>query len=468
MENVLQRLEDLAKALTLGSYNAAPGSLEQGGALQYEDVSPIMHNVTFGDEHIKLQKEVKVNKAKGQLVQFNRQLSYGNIGGSAQMEGAVGVEQTSDYIRAVVPMAYYSHTRRVSFAANMADTQDGVKAEDREALAAAKKIAMDVEFDLFRGKDDFSNGGVFDGNVLAIPSMLPNIAGLGVQVRQSDVQLNTQDLMFVSYGSGLSNVIAGGGTLSQPMIEDAWIRGVMNFGVANRLMVDPLVLSAYSKATYANNQRVILGNSAQEITSGVDIRRQAVSGGVVTVEPSRFLSGQTQPKRSSSLAPNAPSIALAQASGSTTFASGEVYTYMATGENELGESVASATASITISAAGQQVTVTITPAGSGSAARYFRVYRSTAGSTVTKLIGCVKNSGASTTVFTDLNNRLPGGISGFLVQMDTMGIHELAPYSRVKLGLADLTIPEAHFRFLTLCVYEPRKNVIIDNLTGAN
>jgi hypothetical protein len=467
MSQVMQKIEELIKALDLGSYSAAPGALVQGGALQVEDVSPVMHVVTFGDKDIKLQKDVKVSKTKGQLVQFNRTLAYGTFGGSAQLEGQVGQEETSDIIRATVPMCYYSHIRRVTIAANMAETQDGVKAEDREAQAAAKLIAGDVEFDLFRGKDDFSNAGVFDGNPLSIPNNLPNMVGLGVQVRQSDNQTNTQDLMFESFGSNLSNVISVGGTLSQTKIEDMWIRGVMNHGTADRLFLDPLTLSAYSKASYASKERFNLGATAQEPVTGVDIRRQAVSGGVVQLEPSRFLSGQTRPKRARANSPGAPTISLAQAASSTSFALNEVYKYAVTAENEIGESVISATSSITISTAANKVTVTITP-GSGTS-RYFRVYRTVAGGAAgtERLVGLVKNSGSSTTDFVDLNNRQPGAITGFLVQTDVMEMKELAPYSRLKLAVSDLTQPEAHFRFVTLAVYEPRKIVLGDNITSA-
>jgi hypothetical protein len=47
-----------------------------------------------------------------------------------------------------------------------------------------------------------------------------------------------------------------------------------------------------------------------------------------------------------------------------------------------------------------------------------------------------------------------------------MGLHQLAAYSRLKLAISDLSLPEAHFRFLALAVYQPRKNVILDNITG--
>ena len=88
--NLVQQLESLVTTLEAGNYNVAPSQLVQGSALQVEDLSPVMENVTFDDSHIKLQKMFGTKKAKSLLVQFNRQLSYGHFGGSAQREGAVG------------------------------------------------------------------------------------------------------------------------------------------------------------------------------------------------------------------------------------------------------------------------------------------------------------------------------------------------------------------------------------------
>ncbi len=50
--------------------------------------------------------------------------------------------------------------------------------------------------------------------------------------------------------------------------------------------------------------------------------------------------------------------------------------------------------------------------------------------------------------------------------MDTMDMPELSPYSRIKLAVSDLSSPEGHFRFASLRVYEPRKDVLIENLKG--
>lgn len=460
--DVVKQLESLIKTLEAGQYNVAPDQLVQGSALQIESLEPVMHNVTFDDSHIKLQKIFSVKKARGTLVQFNRQLSYGRFGGSAQREGAVGDPTVGDFVRVTVPMCYYSTTAFSTVAANMVETFDGVKAEDRVADNAAMKIAADIEFDLFKGKADFSDAGVFTGNPLAIPE-LPNILGVDAQIRQSDIMASTQDLMFAAYGSDQSVVLSKNGALDQAIIEDVSLRVRMNMGKADVLYVDPQVLTGYNKLVAlgvggTNIQRIILAGSAQD-ASGADLRRQWVSGNTVSIEDSRFLSGKTRPNRPTIGSPGAPSIAVQPAaSGSGGLIPAGTYVYLVSAENERGEGPAVVTNSVAV-AAGQVVTLTI---AAQSGVTHWNVYRGTSASNA-KYIGRVKNTGLNT-VFTDLGNKAPGFVTGYHIQRDTWGIHELAPYSRMKLAIKDLSIREAHFRFLTLAGYQPRKNAIIDNL----
>lgn len=462
----LNNLSALVKALEAGGYNAAPSTLVQGSALQVEDLSATMELITFDNEHLKLQKIVDSESCKSTLAQFDRQLSYGIFGASAQLEGAVGQEETSDFVRIVVPMAYYSHVRRVTLVANLVATVDGKKAEERAASDAAKKLAGDIEFDLIRGKADFSNTGVYDSNPMLIPA-LPNMLGLDAQIRQSDAQRNAQDLMFGEFGSDDTVIISGGGTMTQEMLEDAHVRSEMNLGNADMMLVDPKVLSAYNKITLAK-ERVILAGSPQDAT-GADLRKQWVSGGVVKLESSRFLSGKTRPAAPRPSGPGIPTVGtLANSGGSTGLAAGQ-YIYLITSVNEQGESAAltcldgSSNPFIVISA-NDQVTITITAV---SGAKAYNVYRTAAGGakTTARFIGRVLASGS--TVFTDLGNKKPGFVTGLLIQGDTMKMKELAPYSRVKLAQTDLSTPEAHFRFVTLAVTQPRKNAIVDNLVGS-
>ena len=458
---MIEQLQSLMKALEAGSYNAAPGQLAQGAALMVEDLSPVMQNVTFDDSHIKLQKMLPSKDVKSQLHQFNRQLDYGIFGGSAQFEGGIGEEDTSNYVRAVVPMAYYSTTRRVTVAANLIGAFDGVKAEDRAAADAAMKLAGDIEFDCFRGQSDFSNQGIFDGNPLAV-AKVPNMIGLDQQVRQSDAQQNTQDLMFAEYGSDQTVVLSAGGALTQSIIEDSSVRSSMNMGSADKLVLDPISLSAYNKIAHAK-ERIMLAGSAQEAT-GAHLRTQWTSSAIVSLEASRFLSGKTRPARARAGAIAAPAIALADAGAASSLLAAAQYYYYATSVNERGESLPSAAAAVTPAAAGNKVTVTITAV---AGAKYYNIYRSAAAGSAAsaKFIGKIAQ-GVSNPVFVDLGNRSPGSVTGFLIQGNTMGLAQLAPYSKLKLAVSDLSLPEAHFRFLSLAVYQPRKNVLIENIDG--
>lgn len=456
---MLEEIQSLVKALEAGSYNAAPGQLNQGASLQTEDLSPVMQNVTFEDKHIKLQKALSVKEAKSQLVQFNRQLDYGIFGGSAQYEGGIGEEDTSNYVRAVIPMSYYSTVRRVTVAANQISAFDGTKAEDRAAKDAAMKLAGDIEFDTFRGQEEFSNAGTFDGNPLAI-ARIPNMVGLNAQIRQSDALSNTQDLMFAEYGSDQTVVLAANGALTQSIIEDAAVRSAMNHGSADKMYLDPISMSQYNKIAHAK-ERIFLAGSAQEAT-GAELRKQWVSSGMVEMEASRFLSGKTRPARSRNGAPAAPATLTATAAATGALDAGTYY-YYTTAVNERGESVRSAIDSDTATD-GQRINLAIAAVTS---AKYFNVYRgSQADGSDAKFIGRVKAAGAGSTTFADLGNRTPGSVTGYLVQSNTMGLHQLSAYSRLKLAISDLSLPEAHFRFLALGVYQPRKNVLVDNISG--
>jgi hypothetical protein len=458
-----KQLQDLVKTITAGTYDVAPSALRQGPSLNIEDCSPLYHNQTFENKHIFLQKDLQIKKAKSPTVQFVRRLSYGHFGGSAQLEGAVGSERTSDWTRVAVPMCYYSEIRRVTVAATLIETQGGDKIEDLEAEGGELNLAGDIEFDLFRGCDDFTNAGTFDGNPNVVPA-LANMRGLQLQVRQADAQVIAQDLMFLAYGAGLASEINVSGTLDQSHIEDASVRSSMNHGTAELLVVDPLVQSAYNKIAYLK-ERIILSGSPQEMT-GADLRRQSTYNGMIQVKASRFLSGKFRPNLVTGGAPGQPTISsTSQAAGTTGFTLNDTYTYFVTAENEFGEGPASASSVATITTTGNQVTVNIT-APSGTT-RFYNVYRSPKFGTTSSARFLGRVIAAASPTFVDLGNKLPGFVTGVLYQPDTMWIAELAPYSRMKLAVSDLSLPEAHFRFLTLCVGSPKKNVLMDNLIGS-
>lgn len=467
MDSITQ-VQDLVKALEAGNYDAVPSTLVQGSALQIEDMQSVMNVVTADMSHIKLQKMINTETCKSTTWQFNRQLSYGINGGSAQGEGNVGQEETSDYVRIAIPITYYSSIRRVTIASTMVASADGKKSDERAAADAAIKIAMDVEFDLFRGMDDFSNAGVFDGNPMTTSQDMPNMHGLGLQIRQSDFQANSRDQLFSEFGSDTSVVLSGGGsTLTQGIIEDGALRSSLGFGEADKLVVDPVVLANYNKLTFGK-ERIVLAGSPQDATAG-DLRRQWVSGGTVNIEASQFLRAKVKPSRTRPNGPAAPASVTGSAASATSptgMVAGD-YIYYVTSGNEIGESPYSSV-TVTGVTANYKVTLTITQPASG-VWRFYNVYRTAAGGAISSaaFIGrVIPTVGSNTTSFVDLNNRTPGFVTGYFLQKDGAEVRQLAPYSRLKLAVSDLSMPEAHFRFLGLAVTTPRKFVIIDNLKG--
>jgi len=471
METNMDIIAQLKKALALeaGNYDAAPSTLTQGAALQREELDDIMHSVTVGNDQLSLQKEMDCKPYKSNLVQFTRQLSHGILGGSARTEGLVGQEEVSDYIRATVPMSYYSELRRTTLVANIVATFDGTKAEDRASESAALRLGCDIEMDCFRGQADFSNAGIFDGNPLLLPQGMPNMQGVDLQVRQSDARRDTQDLMFAEFGSGDSVVINGNGSLTQEMVDDAALRSSLGFGKANELFISPKVLQGYNKILLAY-QRNVLGGSPQT-ASGSDLQTQWTTVGAVKLKSHQFLRGKTgaAPYHVQSGLTNASmTITIASAAGSapTDFVAGNVFFYVATPCNFLGEGPACPAVSRTITATGDTETVTINHPSAGTV-EWFNVYRTVAGATAgkAKFIGrVVINKGGSSTTFVDLDNKNPGFATGFLIQKDSMGLKEMAPFSRAHMAITDLTTPEAFFRFVCLAVKGPRFNALIDNL----
>jgi hypothetical protein len=222
METFSKAVSDLIKTMEAGNYDAKPSTLTQGPAVQKEDLSAKMENVCYNDKSIVLQKMLSTESARSNTWQFVRQLSYGEFGGSAVLEGHIGPRNDGKYVRVVVPMAYYVDQRAVTEQSLLVDTFDGKKADEREAENAAKKLAGDIEFACFRGADDFSNLGVFDGNPGAIPDFTPGMHGAFLQVRQSDAAFTASDFVFAEYGGGTSAsvIFTVGGTLTQTVIED--------------------------------------------------------------------------------------------------------------------------------------------------------------------------------------------------------------------------------------------------------
>jgi hypothetical protein len=60
------------------------------------------------------------------------------------------IEAVGDYTRVVVPMAFYSHVRRVTLVDNLTRVTEGPIDFEGNAERMARQIANDIEFEVFK------------------------------------------------------------------------------------------------------------------------------------------------------------------------------------------------------------------------------------------------------------------------------------------------------------------------------
>ncbi|HEY5235859.1 MAG TPA: hypothetical protein VIJ14_06760, partial [Rhabdochlamydiaceae bacterium] len=293
---------------------------------------------------------------------------------------------------------------------------------------------------------------------------LANMRGVDLQVRASDYERNGQDLMFASYGSSATVVFsAGGAALTQSLIEDIAVRSALNMGRADKLMLDPSSLSAYNKISQAK-ERIVLAGSPQEAT-GSHLRTQWTSSGAVTLEMSQYLRKQISPiNEIVQGAPSAPTATATDGGAAGSLLAAGNYIYVVSAQNQLGEGTLSTPTTVTVSAQGDKVSIAI---GASSGALFYNVYRTAVGGAAGTWLSIGRVvAGPTGATFIDLGNRVPGNVTGYLIQKDTMHLGELSGFKKLQLGISQLSINNAYYRWVTLAVEGPRKNAIVENLQG--
>ena len=224
--------------------------------------------------------------------------------------------------------------------------------------------------------------------------------------------------MFAEYGSDQTVVLSAGGTLTQSIIEDSSVRSAMNMGAADRLVLDPISLSAYNKIAHAK-ERIMLAGSAQEAT-GAHLRTQWTSSAVVSLEASRFLSGKTRPARARLGALLLLSIAVADAGAAGSLLIRWYVCVLRNGSVRSVVNLFQLFLKLHCDRCWRQSDCHDTAV---SGAPYYNVYRSDVGDGASdaKFIGKIAQ-GSGNPAFIDLGNRQPGSVTGFLIQGNTLGI----------------------------------------------
>lgn len=173
-----------------------------------------------------------------------------------------------------------------------------------------------------------------------------------------------------------------------------------------------------------------------------------------------------------------PTVQTAVAGSNFTTGNGYVGTYtyaVAAADSAMNESGLTFSSAVTTLANGGSVTLAIAP--NGTAATAFRIYRSGLGYTGTnassfRLIGEVAATGATTVNFVDLNTKIPGSQTLFLLDLDdghdAIDYRWLLPITKVDLFAQNMYMPWAITHIGTPRIKMPKWHGMITNYIPAS
>lgn len=470
--------EELLKTMQIGhAYGgAAPTSLVGGGALSMESIDGTLKSVTYDASNLVFWPSIPQDRAYSLVEQFVRTNSYGDTGTPFIPETGSPVMNDATYDRHAAKVVFMSTRRGVSLASTLVKMQFGADAESREAQAGTLWMLERLERELYKGLADFSNGGVFDGSLSAMPIKLQNLnlLGLEAQIRQGDQDYTAQIAAFQGFGGQLSVISdSAGQTLAESDFEDKANIMLENFAHPSEVHLQPKDMSNFVKQFYPK-ERVNLGMvGLQDGKAGYVVRSFMTTAGEIALKPNVFLKPKDVQKSANDRAgvPAAPASVTAAELAADSIGSNlqinDTYAYAVAACNEQGEGAAVATVTKSaLSANGVSVRLTIAQPASGNTPTHYAVYRT--GNTATgtkKFVGYVARTGANT-LFTDRGYKVPGSSTAYMMDMDASVLvwKQLAPLMRIN--LAQVTTAKEFLLWLagTMIVFAPRKLGIFQNI----
>lgn len=446
-------LQELHKALSAGQDVNAPAPVTPGDgfALRVESLEKTLKNVTYKMENIRFWRGIPKIQAYNTVEEHNVISSYGENPDSTWVsEGDLPESDDSTYERKYAVVKYMGTTRRVTHQMTLVRPAHG-DVISQETVSGAMHLLRSVETGLF-----FGDSGL------------------------SSLQWDGFEKL-ISDGASASNVIdLRGKPLSEDILTDAalTIADAPNYGTPTHLHLNPKVKADLAK-TFFPKSRYDTFNKTDSGLVGLDMRGFTSPAGDVMFESNVFITDGGAPNMTAlgdaSKIPASPTVttplAAAPAVGSLFEVADEGdYIYRVAAVNRYGRSASiSAGAAITV-AAGDGVTVGITPGG-GGAVEWYAVYRSKPDGTDLRLIKRIPNgAGVGEETITDLNEDLPFTTKGFMLQqnLESLSFKLLAPMVKVPLSIIDASVRWMQLLYGVPVLYAPNKNVLFKNIGRAS
>lgn len=385
-------VNELQKALSAG-YGTDSSQFTGGRALIPENLeSEVVNIVAQLKEDCKVMNSVKKTPVRSTVHEVNLRTGHGDYRHLSVAEGGASIDTDQSLERKTFAMKYLQTRRSVTKQMEAAETFEGALASEK--LSGVETIIKGAEYQCFHG-DSAIVPTEFDGFLASIKKA--NAADQNI--------INLKGSTLGDYGEKIFDEIAAmvrtkGGFLDKALF--------------------PTVLAKDIKEIFADKQRYLMNNPIPNLSFktipdyGTAIGANIALSGEDAGDDMFFeVKGEVVAEGDATRRPAAPTSVTASASGSgSSFTANDAGDYMYTvyAKNQYGISAGASLAAAVTVAAGNKVTLTITP-GSGVGATGFIICRSKKNDTDVMEMDKVANSGNATTAYEDTNDELPGTAS---------------------------------------------------------
>lgn len=477
-----QTMADLAKAMSTTNLG---GSFGDATPLRLQNLDATMTSVLYEEQHFVLWNWLERVPSIQPYFEWNDRLSYGDDRSfPAFAEGGTPPGATAQFSRNGIYIRYFGTRRGITHQMALTGQLGGsmvdpVAEENRDgAMALLSRTEHNFLFGDHNITDNYGNVTNYDGLILALQNGTQYVGASQSNQLPSNYAAGQNILDMKGQYLDFSNIE----DIARILAEEGYVTNFRNV----RAFMSPTVLADLSNVKMTSEFKLLPQSQPYGYYPGAPLAGYQSNFGFIPFTYDLFMkrAGMTDqsPITAGQQSPATPSCAVAAGSGSgsqflaTNGAGGSdagTYYYWVTAGNDSGETVASASASAVV-AAGQVVTVTITPGSSnGQPLTYYRVYRGTVNSPTDKGTGCIATiaaNGSNNVTYTDVNSWRPQ--TGMFLVVDrspaNLAIAQMCPMMKWPLAITSTTVEWLILLYHAMVVKAPQRMFLVKNIGRLN
>lgn len=459
-------VQDFAKAVTSGNYETDVAALSGGEALRLQSLEGTLLTTIEDHDHFVLFNMLNKSNAGATVDEYTVKDRIGGFPGSGFNSELGDIsEEEGTYQRKVLQIKYLMTQRQVSVVQRTQKTLVDTMADQNQD--AILELLRSAEWGCFYG-DSASSSVEFDGIFAQM---------------QGDALTNNADHLYDMRGASLS-------AMAVEIVESAqFIAGFGNFGRLSDMFMSQAIQSDLDQILDPAFRVNLSGDPKQDIKIGTPVTGVRTSWGNIGSHADVFIQEGQAPfvARGGAFAANVTSagltaptsvagVAAADPASKFLTAHAGLYYYAVESGNASGRSGVEKSAQVTV-AAGDRVTLTITPDAGDTTTTYFVIYRGRRNGTdddadFREMIRVPRTgTGATPTIYLDDNQRIPGTSMVFLLTMKdkAIDIRRLMPVTKFPLYPTNKAVhPWAVLMFLALRMGKIVQHRVLYNVLPKN